>query len=522
MIPNFLAFVRSFVAHKRGNVLMIFAFAAIPMVFATGMGIDYSRAARLRTKLNAIADAAALAAVSQPAMNNPSDTDATNTAKTMFNAQAEGLDGLDGEPQVTIGITHPDGVTSRIVTVSYTAKSVNTFGAVLNMHAIPIGGTSSATATAAPNMDFYIALDTSPSMALPTTSAGIQRMDDTVKCSFACHSNKIENYVPSALPNGLILDNSKYAIVKATGLGTIGSGANKKQLIDGDGTYIYTNRTTSNSSGINSLCKSSGKDICIYNSDGSFVDSYWYALNQGIRLRVTDERSAVKDLMSLAQSYADLNKRVYHAGVYTFDHSTNFKTIMAMPNPSTASNLAAVSAAADNIGVVTVNDKQGNGCPPTSCTSGNRYLFTSFKTMLDNMGKALPAKSGQGSNEPGDTPQAYLFLVTDGMSDEDIGSGRTRAPMQQAQVDQCNAIKSQRGVKIAILYTEYTVASIQDDEPNQREMARKAIEDDPTIAQRLTACASPDLMYTVKTDESISAALQALFAKAIANARLNK
>jgi hypothetical protein len=29
-------------------------------------------------------------------------------------------------------------------------------------------------------------------------------------------------------------------------------------------------------------------------------------------------------------------------------------------------------------------------------------------------------------------------------------------------------------------------------------------------------------MYTVRTDESISAALQALFAKAIANARLNQ
>jgi hypothetical protein len=230
--------------------------------------------------------------------------------------------------------------------------------------------------------------------------------------------------------------------------------------------------------------------------------------------------------MALAQSYADINKRVYHASLYAFDHSTktsDLKTIMAMPNPSSASNLAAVSVAADKINPVTVNDKSGNGCPPAACASDNRYLFTSFKTMLDDMGNALPAKSGQGSNEPGDTPQAYMFLVTDGMSDEYTNNTyhRTRSSMLQAQVDQCTAIK-QRGVKIAILYTEYTVASIQDDEASQREMARKAIQDNPTIADRLTQCASPDLMYTVKTDESISAALRALFAKAIANARLNK
>ena len=59
---NLLAFVRRLAVHKRGNVLMIFAFAVVPMVFATGMGIDYARAARLRTKLNAIADAATMLA----------------------------------------------------------------------------------------------------------------------------------------------------------------------------------------------------------------------------------------------------------------------------------------------------------------------------------------------------------------------------------------------------------------------------------------------------------------------------
>ena len=541
MIPNPLMFVRSFVANKRGNVLMIFAFAVIPMVFATGMGIDYSRAARLRTKLNAIADAAALAAVSQPQMNNPSDDDAKAVAKKMFDAQAQGLEGLDGYTLQPIQVSHDaDQPTSRVVTVSYTAKSLNAFGGVLNMRTITISGTSSATATAAPNIDFYIALDTSPSMALPTTSAGIQTMHNALNCSFACHSNMIENYV---VPNTIgklpsrILNNdhfnitNRYSTVPGPAVsvvtGRYGQTTTYQTYAIDDNAYVFRNRTTNIPTG----CSDNGypaKDICVYNNDGTLVDSYWYALNKGLQLRVTAERGAVQDLMTLAQSYAELNHRQYRAALYTFDHSTQLKTIVAQP-----SSLQTVSAAVPNINVALVNDRANNGCPLTGCSMSypnNRYLFTSFKSILDKMTSVLP-NSGNGSDEPGDTPQTYLFIVTDGMSDEQasivhapgtLGEDRTRSAMVQDHIAQCNVIKkAPRNVKIAILYTEYTAASIEDDEPNQKEVARKAIEDNPTIAKRLSDCASPGLMYTVKTDQSISEALQALFAKAMVSARLN-
>jgi len=497
---------------RRGNVFIIVAFAMIPMVFATGMGIDYSRAARLRTKLNAVADAAALAAVTQSAMKK-SDAEAQQIARDMFNVQAEGLSNLIYDPaKLTIPApTHPDGPSSRTVVVTYEAESVNAFGGILGRSTIKIGGTATANAIEAPDMDFYIALDTSPSMALPTTSAGIDTMDKTLECSFACHSNKIENYVGSSIPS-LILDNAKFAIIKGN-YSSVGSGVNQKQPIDNKGSYIYVNRTTDKAT-IDPYCLAGGtKDICVYNADGTYADSYWYALNQGVRLRVTDERDAIRDLMALAQSYAETNERTYRAALYTFDHGTNLKTIVGSP-----SDLSKVSTAASNINVATVNDRQSYGCPPTGCTGSNRYLFTSFESILNKMTAALPAQSGQGSDAAGDTPQAFLFMVTDGMSDEDIGFGRTRTAMQDAQVAQCNAIKD-RGIKIAILYTEYTKESVADDEPGQRALAEAAI---PNIAPQLTKCASPDLMYTVKTDESISEALQALFRQAIATAHLTQ
>ena len=128
------------------------------------------------------------------------------------------------------------------------------------------------------------------------------------------------------------------------------------------------------------------------------------------------------------------------------------------------------------------------------------------------------ALAPQYPDQPGDTPRAMLFLVTDGMSDENIGSGRTRSAMRDEQVAQCNAIKA-RGIQIAILYTQYTPESVADDEPNQRQIALNAI---PNIAPQLTKCASPGLLYTVQTDQSISTALQALFAKAMVTARLTR
>jgi Flp pilus assembly protein TadG len=539
----FGALSRRLRSDQRGNVLMITAGAIFVLSFATGMGVDYSRAMRLQTKLNAAADAAALAGVTQPMMIDTKYTDVQNTVSNMFKTQIANLPGLvwdDKNLTITIvGNTDKDPLQSltqqRTVTVSYTAKSTNAFAGILNMATLAIHGSSTSTATAAPNIDFYLALDTSPSMALPTTSAGLAQMDSKMGCTFACHSNKIENYAGGAsMPKGMIIGsqtNNPYNInYVLSGISVNASNGQMMYKIDSKGSYVYLNtpasKTITDTTTRKKCADANGYDVCVYNADGTFVDSYWYALNQGISLRVTAERDAVGDLMSLAKSYATQNKRTYRAALYTFDYGmspyNNVKKLW--PTSGTVdSNLDNITAASSGVDVVTVNDRANNGCPPgpTTCNS-NQYLFTSFQSVMNKMTTDMPLLPGNGTNLLGDTPQAYLFLVTDGMSDEDIGSGRTRAPMQQAQVDQCTALKK-RGIKIAILYTEYTVASIQDDEPNQRAIATTAITSSPTIAQRLTSCASSaDLMYTVSNDQDISTALQTLFTRAIATARLTK
>ena len=155
---------------RNGNVSMMYALVAPVLVFGAGAAIDYGRAAQIHTKLNAAADAAALAALT-PAMLQQPATVAQAAAVSMFNGLTEGIPGLTaGATQVTVTITVGSTALVRNVEVNY-ATSVNTiFAQVLGVSALPVQGVSEASAQVPPNIDFYVLLDNSPSMALPSNS----------------------------------------------------------------------------------------------------------------------------------------------------------------------------------------------------------------------------------------------------------------------------------------------------------------------------------------------------------------
>src|SRR3546814_2625459 len=105
---------------------------------ATGMGIDYSRAAKLRTKLNALADAAALSAVTRPMMDK-SSTYAKQIATNTFSAQAASLSGAEVS-KLIITVTDSANINiGRTATVRDTAKSNNIFADLLGIRALTIG-----------------------------------------------------------------------------------------------------------------------------------------------------------------------------------------------------------------------------------------------------------------------------------------------------------------------------------------------------------------------------------------------
>ncbi len=164
--------IARFRLEQAGNVAIIFGLSLVPLTFLIGMGIDFSSAIQKRTYLNAAADAAALAAVTPPMMAQ-SNQAVTTAAQNMFNAEAAAVGGLNS---LTPNVVVTESALTRTVTVSYTASSANSFANVLGEAGWPISGSSQAASSAAPNINFYLMLDNSPSMDLPATTAGINAM----------------------------------------------------------------------------------------------------------------------------------------------------------------------------------------------------------------------------------------------------------------------------------------------------------------------------------------------------------
>jgi Flp pilus assembly protein TadG len=454
------AWLYHFAIDRKANVAVIFALTMVPIIFLLGMTLDFTQAIRKKEQLDAAADAAAIAAV-RPAMLTQTDTVAQDTAYAIFMSTANSLPGLAAVPTPTITVT--DSGLSRTVSVSYNAASLNNFPKVLqNTASWPISGAATAQAAAAPNMNFYLLMDDSPSMAIGATTTDISNLitatapakqpaSSSQNCGFACHETNIAH-------------------------------------------------------------------------DGGTQDNLTIARNNNITLRIDLVTNAVNQLLNtwsncpqsgvsggVMQCMSALNNTTYKAALYTFDLGLN--TLATLTTPTLAgtkvSNIQLMPVVYQNCVVTTTNCKTDNG--------------TDIAGALTSLNSIMPAP-GLGSNASGDTPQEVVFLVTDGVEDKIATScpnatfasnSRCQQPLDTTM---CNTIKS-RGIKIAILYTEY----LQLKTPNvpvtdSWYMSWVDPYDEPasstgTIAQNLQACASPGFFSDVQTGGDISTALTNLFIK---------
>ncbi len=205
-----------FAGDRKGNVAIIFAFSLMLIAMLTGMGIDYTVATQKKAMLDAAADAAALAAVTPAMMAQPSSASIT-AATNMFNSQAASIAGMGGAASPSI--TAVDNGLTRTVTVNYTGSSRNSFSGVLGQQNWALAGSSQSTSSVAPNIDFYLLLDNSPSMAIAATSAGITTMVNNTSsqggCAFACHESN-----PSADNLGNPNNEDNYTLARNLGVVT--------------------------------------------------------------------------------------------------------------------------------------------------------------------------------------------------------------------------------------------------------------------------------------------------------------
>jgi Flp pilus assembly protein TadG len=178
------AFARS----KGGNVAIIFALTLLPITFLIGMVINYSEASQKQVILDAAADAAALAAVDYQAMTQSASA-AQTIAQNVFNAETANIPGLTN---TNLTVTVQNSGLGRTALISYQAQSTNVFPGIFR-NGWSISGSSQAASAIPPNIDFYLLLDNSPSMALAATPTDITTLVNATTsqggCAFACHES---------------------------------------------------------------------------------------------------------------------------------------------------------------------------------------------------------------------------------------------------------------------------------------------------------------------------------------------
>ena len=424
---------------RGGNVAMMYALIAPVLVFGAGAAIDYGRTAQINTKLNAAADAAALAALT-PAMLQQSATVAQAAASPCSSGLADSVSGLTkNATKVTVTVTTGANPLIRNVEVSY-STSVNTiFAQVLGMAQLSVQGSSQASAQSPPNIDFYVLLDNSPSMALPATTAGITQMENLTR------ANRITGGLRLRLPSG---EHEQWR-------------HRWQSLRRRHGADPELEHATAS--------PASSAIYCNVSKHGAQIDNYQLARNNGITLRLDELNTGVSTLLQTASTTAQSSQfstpPKYRFSIYSMDTLWSIGLNQLMP--LTTNYIANWTTDSANFGVMemyTNNKDCANAACSSSTTAPGGDVATSYDDSLGKLSQTsyIP-NPGNGTNQAGDTPQEVLFIVTDGVEDEESGGSRLQQAINDLgnapggnsnSTNWCTTIKN-RGIKIAILYTDY-------------------------------------------------------------------
>lgn len=532
-----LGLLSRFFRDKRGNIAVTFAIAVIPLLTAVGAAVDYSTAMRIKSKLQSAADAASVGAIAtgSPAyvaagqMGSTGPITAGNTdATNIFNANISGVTGFNNLV-ITPSVNKTN--TSITSTVSFSADVPTAFMELIGYQKITVSGSSQAAGSLPMYLDFYVLLDTSGSMGLPSTTAEAVRMQDVnpddyvdypTGCTLACHFTQQysacqnpttppqTNASQSGYPtNGYCLGYMISRVSQAGYQGLLNSSTNKKYTYKNPSTGMYQQLKSSVLSGLPgsiyqnltpvTSCPTAGTDACI-------------------QLRLDAVGYAVNHLLQTANNptYEKLPNQ-FRIGLYPFIRyvDTNYAPLTSSINESSTTPGTINYQAANLAQELDTNTNSNLG-------SGGTHIDDALNTMNSTI-----ASVGNGSS-PNDT-LPFVFLVTDGAQDNQVKaiggnwSGSNHATvLNDTANDQypyaCQQLKN-RGILISVLYIPYqpisppnpSFANDEDDAANNNI---------PNIPPSLQSCASPNRFYTANTPQDIDNALQQMFADALIAAHI--
>jgi Flp pilus assembly protein TadG len=532
-----LPLIARFRSNKRGNVAVITALSCLPLIAAVGCVIDYTTASLVKTKLQAAADAAALATVSvnssvvatAKAMSSGGTVSGGSTfATNFFNANLNASPANVGYTNLTPSATVTLSGTRMTATVSFTAKVPTYFMGVMGFSNTNISGSSTASYTMPTYINFYLLLDVSGSMSFPSTAAEQARLmavnpDNLLGnpgysqgCQFACHfsaqgacaqtGNPVHQGPIPAVGQSSNPSPGGYCqgfLISRLGTTPTSFGSGTNNVTNGDSVNWNATPVTS--------CPTAGTTSCI-------------------QLRADAVGYAVTTLLSTAAASEQVTNQ-YQVGLFPFIQYLYGCTSVT---PCSASN--AYVPLTTNLTGSTITNAAANlaSLLDTGANSNLGSGGTHFENALASINSAITSVgTGAGSNNA----LPYVFIVTDGSQDYQtqwLGAWAsqnwlptTAVPYQNSSAvippnsvtttDYCTNIKN-RGITIAILYVPYQ--PIADPSTIFNDEDGYANSNIPGIPAALQACASPNFYYTADTPADINSALLSMFQQAVNTAHI--
>jgi Flp pilus assembly protein TadG len=180
-----------------GNVAVIVVLAAIPMVSAMGMAIDYTRAVNARSAMQEAADAAALMVAQDAANLTP--TQLTTKAQNYFNALYTAPGGVNG---ISVAATYtPNSGTGSTVLITVSGSMPTNFMRIAGVMQMPLN-TSSTAKWGNTKLRVAMALDNTGSMAqngkMTALQGGATNLIDTLSATATNQGDVYISIVPFA------------------------------------------------------------------------------------------------------------------------------------------------------------------------------------------------------------------------------------------------------------------------------------------------------------------------------------
>ena len=173
VMPGFRARFASLIAEaardRRGTVAYVLALAMVPLCGVIGLGVDYGRASRYMSKINRVADAAALSGA-RFATDKGGLYDGSSELQAQAKTVTEGFFtaalvkiGVDMSVTPTATVTEKNGAWT--VKVDYAGAMTPSFARLFGITSLPVNGTATATISPGfPVLDIAMCVDSTGSM----------------------------------------------------------------------------------------------------------------------------------------------------------------------------------------------------------------------------------------------------------------------------------------------------------------------------------------------------------------------